>query len=138
MRSFAGQNECIANCNPLTSLPNAGRLVVAKFPTWLKAGLLSCPISCSQLALAYGARVSGSYGTSSAQSVQEAGVNPVFTYEDGTAMAANGPYDAVFDTLGTLPVTAGLCMRVSQHTAQAFLRPESGSAEEPQKVTILR
>jgi len=110
MRSFAGQNECIANCNPLTSLPNAGRLVVAKFPTWLKAGLLSCPISCSQLALAYGARVSGSYGTSSAQSVQEAGVNPVFTYEDGTAMAANGPYDAVFDTLGTLPVTAGLAM----------------------------
>lgn len=63
-----------------------------------------------QLALAYGACVSGSCGTSSAQSVQAAGVNPVFAYEDKTAMAANGPYDAVFDTLGTLPVTDGLAM----------------------------
>lgn len=63
-----------------------------------------------QLAQAYGARVSGSCGAASTAGVQTAGVAPVFSYADRAAIASNGPYDAVFDTLGTLPVIEGLKM----------------------------
>ncbi|RTQ35738.1 NAD(P)-dependent alcohol dehydrogenase [Variovorax gossypii] len=61
-----------------------------------------------QLARTYGARVSGSCGSSSTAAVKSAGVAPVFAYTDKAAISLNGPYDAVFDTLGTLPVSEGL------------------------------
>ena len=63
-----------------------------------------------QLALAYGAQVSGSCGTASMASVKSAGVTPVYAYSDKASFASNGLYDAVFDTLGTLPVADGLAM----------------------------
>lgn len=63
-----------------------------------------------QLALAHGAHVSGSCGPASVASVRSAGVDPVFTYADKASFASNGPYDAVFDTLGTLSVSDGLAL----------------------------
>lgn len=63
-----------------------------------------------QLAQAFGACVSGTCGTSSKANVRSAGVDPVFAYSDYAAIALNGPYDIVLDTLGTLPVSVGLTM----------------------------
>lgn len=63
-----------------------------------------------QLALAHGASISGSCGFASTANVQSAGVDPVFTYADKASFASNGPYDAVFDTLGTLSVADGLAL----------------------------
>lgn len=63
-----------------------------------------------QLALAHGARVSGSCGPASIATVQSAGVEPVWTYADKASFGSTGPYDAVFDTLGTLPVAEGLAL----------------------------
>lgn len=63
-----------------------------------------------QLAQAYGATVSGSCGASSTAGVRSKGVAPIFAYSDKAAFTATGPYDAVFDTLGTLPVANGLAM----------------------------
>lgn len=62
----------------------------------------------AQLALEHGAVVSGSCGTSSMDAAKLAGLDPVFSYSDTESFALRGPYDAVFDTLGTLPVTEGL------------------------------
>jgi len=62
----------------------------------------------AQLAVAHGASVSGSCGIASMANVQSTGVDPVFTYTDKASFASNGLYDAVFDTLGTLPVADGL------------------------------
>ncbi|MCB3584539.1 NAD(P)-dependent alcohol dehydrogenase [Klebsiella pneumoniae] len=66
--------------------------------------------SAVQLAQACGAQVSGACGEASLASVELAGVRPAFTYPDKTSFAAYGPYDAVFDTLGTLDVAEGLAM----------------------------
>ncbi|ROO38393.1 NAD(P)-dependent alcohol dehydrogenase [Pseudomonas sp. 7SR1] len=66
--------------------------------------------SAVQLALARGAHVSGACGASSLANVKSAGVNPVFTYSDRASFASDGLYDAVFDTLGTLPVADGLTL----------------------------
>lgn len=63
-----------------------------------------------QLALAHGAHVSGSCGPASLASVRSAGVDPAFTYADKASFASNEPYDAVFDTLGTLSVSDGLAL----------------------------
>lgn len=61
-----------------------------------------------QLALAQGADVSGSCGVSSVAKVKSAGVDAVFAHADKASFASNGPYDAVFDTIGTLPIADGL------------------------------
>ncbi|KPX51070.1 NAD(P)-dependent alcohol dehydrogenase [Pseudomonas amygdali] len=66
--------------------------------------------SAVQLALARGAHVSGACGASSQANVKSAGVNPVFAYSDKASFASDGLYDAVFDTLGTLPVADGLTL----------------------------
>lgn len=63
-----------------------------------------------QLALAHGAQVSGSCGNASLDRLKSAGVDPVFTYSEKASFAAKGHYDAIFDTLGTLPVGDGLSM----------------------------
>ncbi|RMN52925.1 hypothetical protein ALQ57_01063 [Pseudomonas amygdali pv. hibisci] len=42
--------------------------------------------------------------------MKSAGVNPVFAYSDKASFASDGLYDAVFDTLGTLPVADGLTL----------------------------
>ncbi|AKK00920.1 NADPH:quinone reductase [Pseudomonas sp. Cab53] len=65
--------------------------------------------SCAvQLALAHGAQVSGACGAASLAAVKAAGVNPALTYSDKASFAAEGLYDAVFDTLGTLTLDDGL------------------------------
>lgn len=63
-----------------------------------------------QLAIARGARVSGSCGPVSKDSARAAGVEPIFGYAEGRTFARDGKYDAVFDTLGTLDVGDGLSM----------------------------
>lgn len=63
-----------------------------------------------QLARACRARVSGTCGSSSIATVKAAGVERVFSYADATAFEADGKFDAVFDTLGTLGVSDGLAM----------------------------
>lgn len=62
-----------------------------------------------QLALAHGASVAGSCGNSSMRAVRSVGVEPLFSYAD-ISIASSGPYDAVFDTLGTLSVADGLAL----------------------------
>ncbi len=66
--------------------------------------------SAVQLALARGIKVSGSCGTASAQSAQAAGVDPLYIYGDKQLQSQKGKFDAVFDTLGSLSVGAGLSM----------------------------
>lgn len=64
----------------------------------------------AQLAIAHGAHVSGTCGPASRDSARAAGVDQIFGYSDRQAIAQNGKYDAVFDTLGTLDVGDGLSM----------------------------
>jgi NADPH:quinone reductase-like Zn-dependent oxidoreductase len=66
--------------------------------------------SAVQLALAQGARVSGSCGPASINNVKAAGVDPVFGYADKDSYARSGKFDAIFDTLGTLSIGEGLSM----------------------------
>ena len=63
-----------------------------------------------QLALTRGAHVSGTCGSRTMARVKAAGVGPVFGYADRAAVAANGKFDAIFDTLSTLDVSDGLSM----------------------------
>ena len=63
-----------------------------------------------QLARAHGAHVSGSCGPASFPNARNGGVDRVFEYSDLDGMADYGPYDAVFDTLGTLSVSDGLAL----------------------------
>lgn len=62
-----------------------------------------------QLALTRGAHVCSRRGSSTTPSLN-ASVDPVFGPADRAAYAANGKFDAVFDTVGTLPVGNGLAM----------------------------
>ena len=63
-----------------------------------------------QLAIAHGARVSGTCGPASKDNARVAGVDPVFAYSDLDLHAQLGKYDVIFDTLGTLEVGHGLSM----------------------------
>jgi len=63
-----------------------------------------------QLALARGAKVSGSCGAAAITSVKAAGVDPVFKYADSSSYTKSGKFDAVFDTVGTMRVSEGLSM----------------------------
>jgi NADPH:quinone reductase-like Zn-dependent oxidoreductase len=63
-----------------------------------------------QLALARGARVSGSCGTAAMADAKAAGVDPVFNYADRSSYVKAGKFDAIFDTAGTMAVSEGLSM----------------------------
>jgi NADPH:quinone reductase-like Zn-dependent oxidoreductase len=67
-----------------------------------------------QLALARGAKVSGSCGAAARASVKAAGVDPVFNYADSSSYTKSGKFDAVFDTAGTMSVSDGLSMLEQQ------------------------
>jgi NADPH:quinone reductase-like Zn-dependent oxidoreductase len=64
--------------------------------------------SAMQLALANGAEVVVAASKPSLRQFNDAAIKAACLYGDITALAAHGPYDAVFDTLGTLAVTDGL------------------------------
>lgn len=64
----------------------------------------------AQLAIAQGANVAGSCGPGSVEAARRSGVDPILSYADVQAYARAGMFDAVFDTLGTLDVGAGLGM----------------------------
>ncbi|MGY4299817.1 NADPH:quinone reductase-like Zn-dependent oxidoreductase [Bradyrhizobium sp. i1.4.4] len=64
----------------------------------------------AQLALARGAKVSGSCGVAATAKAKAAGIDPVFSYAESSSYAKGGKFDAVFDTLGTLRVSEGISM----------------------------
>lgn len=66
--------------------------------------------SAVQLALARGAHVAGSCGPGSRASARDAGVDPVFDYADRRSFVENEKFDAIFDTVRTLSISAGLSM----------------------------
>lgn len=66
--------------------------------------------SAVQLALVRGVKVGGRCHAASLESAKAAGVDPVFTYADTQFYQRSKKFDAVFDTLGTLDVGAGLLM----------------------------
>jgi NADPH:quinone reductase-like Zn-dependent oxidoreductase len=63
-----------------------------------------------QLAMARGARVAGTCSRASMPGARLAGVDPVFDYADEGYRQRVEPFDAVFDTAGTLDVGDGLSM----------------------------
>lgn len=63
-----------------------------------------------QLALAQGANVAGTCSAASMSNARLAGVDPVFDYGDANAWNCDRPFDAIFDTAGTLDVGRGLGM----------------------------
>lgn len=64
----------------------------------------------SQLAVAQGARVTGTCGPDSVETARAAGVASILAYADAEASTPGARFDAVFDTLGTLDVGVGLAM----------------------------
>ena len=81
--------------------------------------------SAVQMAIARGARVAGTCGPASRQAVAAAGVAPLFGYDDRQAYRDAGPFDLVFDTLGTLPVGDGLAM-LSPRGVLVDINPTAG------------
>ncbi|ENX23116.1 hypothetical protein F892_02359 [Acinetobacter vivianii] len=67
-----------------------------------------------QIALNHGADISGTCGEKSIENIKASGVHSVYQYTDKFSFISNGPYDVVFDTLGTLPVTDGLEMLLNK------------------------
>jgi len=63
-----------------------------------------------QLALAHGARVAGTCSQASMESATRAGIYPVFDYANESDWRSSRPFDAIFDTAGTLDVGRGLAM----------------------------
>lgn len=64
----------------------------------------------ARMAAFHGAHVAGACGASSADTAKAAGVSEVFGYSDTAKFAQNGKFDAIFDTIGTLDVGAGVSM----------------------------
>ncbi|TRO35124.1 NAD(P)-dependent alcohol dehydrogenase [Pseudomonas sp. ALS1131] len=66
--------------------------------------------SAMQLALANGAEVVVAASKSSVGQFNEVGLKAACLYGDKAALSAHGPYDAVFDTLGTLSIIDGVAL----------------------------
>ncbi|MCF1440717.1 NAD(P)-dependent alcohol dehydrogenase [Ralstonia pseudosolanacearum] len=64
----------------------------------------------AQLAMANGAQVAGTCSRTSMERARKAGLDRIFDYADPDSWSAEGPFDVIFDTAGTLPVGHGLSM----------------------------
>ncbi|MDB0544378.1 NAD(P)-dependent alcohol dehydrogenase [Ralstonia solanacearum] len=64
----------------------------------------------TQLAKANGAQVVGTCSRMSMERARQGGLDRVLDYADPDAWSADGPFDVIFDTAGTLPVGRGLSM----------------------------
>ncbi|WP_322981427.1 NAD(P)-dependent alcohol dehydrogenase [Pseudomonas sp. C11] len=81
--------------------------------------------SAMQLALARGAEVVVASSERTRDQFSGLGLKAVCLYGDSAAFVANGPYDAVFDTLGSLPVAEGVAL-LNAHGCFLDINPTPG------------